>query len=174
VLSGGLFRETARMKHGVKQSKRHEMSTESITRTGCPESTPITECCVDATTTNYMTANGGARSGIARQWRKRIWRPKAGRSETRQTQLRLDTPTTRRRRAARTMSRCHARTTASFVGWAPPTRFTTKLRRGSNADVQAAAIHPEANAPHREQTQRVIKHRGVSKRVSVQPPAQPV
>lgn len=130
MLSGGLFRETARMKHGAKESKRHEISTASITRTGCPESTPIAECCVDATTTNDMTANGGARRGIARQWRTRMWRPKAGRSEMRQTQLRLDTPTARRRRTARTMARCHARTTASFVGWASPTRFTTKQRRG--------------------------------------------
>jgi len=43
------------MKHGAKQSKRHDMSTESITRTGCPESTPIAECCLDATTTTDLT-----------------------------------------------------------------------------------------------------------------------
>lgn len=43
------------MKHGAKQSKRHEISTESITRTGCPESTPIAECCVDATTTQDLS-----------------------------------------------------------------------------------------------------------------------
>ena len=116
VSSRGLFRETARMKHGAKQSKRHEMSTASIARTGCPESTPIAECCVDATTTNYMTANGGARRDIAGQQLRRIQRPKAGRSETRQTPKRLDTPTARRTRAARTMSRCHAPTTAPSVG----------------------------------------------------------
>lgn len=55
VSSRGLFRETARMKHGAKQSKRHEMSTASIARTGCPESTPIAECCVDATTTQDLS-----------------------------------------------------------------------------------------------------------------------
>jgi hypothetical protein len=53
------------LKHGVKQSKRHEMSAESVTRTGCPESTPIDECCLDATLPNYMAANAGARRGIA-------------------------------------------------------------------------------------------------------------
>lgn len=116
VLSRGLFRETARMKHGAKQSERHEMSAESITRTGCPESTPIAECCFDATTTNDMTANGGARRCIARPWRQRMWRPKAGRSETRQTQLRLDTPTMRRRTAAQTMPTCHARRIRPFAG----------------------------------------------------------
>jgi hypothetical protein len=44
-------------------------------------------------------------------------------------------------------------------------------RATSNADVQTAAVHPEANAPHRKQTQRVIQHGCISKRDVTQPPA---
>jgi hypothetical protein len=50
-----MFRETASLKHGVKQSKRHDVPAESIARTGCPKSTPIAECCLDATSTNDLT-----------------------------------------------------------------------------------------------------------------------
>jgi hypothetical protein len=72
VHSHDLFRETASLKRSVKKLKRREMSVESIPRTGCPESTPNNRCCVEATTTNYMTANGGARRGIASKKPQRI------------------------------------------------------------------------------------------------------